>query len=73
MYKVSEVLCRPHREDYYSEDNCPICTLKTALYQLQTALYKACERLNDGSAWADESEEFLEMCKIAEFNHPARI
>ncbi len=34
-------------------------------------LYEACERLDDGSAWADESEEFYEMCKLSGHSHPA--
>lgn len=67
MYKTTELLCDAHSGDDYEEDfgqNCPICMLKTALY-------KACERLNDGSAWADESEEFYEMCKLSGHSHPA--
>ncbi|MHA2279918.1 MAG: hypothetical protein ACXAC5_03450 [Promethearchaeota archaeon] len=39
--------------------------------KLQKALYAACERLDDGSAWADESEEFQKMCKLSGYTHPA--
>lgn len=67
MYKIEELLCSSHKGDDYQQDfgkKCPICTLKAALY-------KACKRLNDGSAWADESEEFFEMCKLSGHSHPA--
>lgn len=39
--------------------------------ELRKVLYAACERLNDGSAWADESEEFYEMCRLSGHSHPA--
>ena len=39
--------------------------------ELRKALYAACERLNDGSAWADDSEKFHEMCKLSGHSHPA--
>lgn len=38
--------------------------------KLRETLHKACERLDDGSAWADDSEEFLEMCKLSGHSHP---
>lgn len=41
------------------------------LEALREVLYSVCERLNDGSAWADESEEFFEMCKLSGHSHPA--
>ncbi len=66
-FKIEELLCSSHQGDDYEEDfgnNCPVCLLKNLLYT-------ACERLDDGTAWADESEEFLEMCKIAGHEHPA--
>lgn len=37
---------------------------------LRKSLYTACERLDDGSAWADDSEEFVAMCKLSRHSHP---
>ncbi len=33
--------------------------------KLREQLLKACERLNNGSAWADDGGEFQEMCEVA--------
>ncbi len=36
--------------------------------ELRKQLIKACNRLDDGSAWADDEEgEFQEMCEVAEY------
>ncbi|MHA2279908.1 MAG: hypothetical protein ACXAC5_03400 [Promethearchaeota archaeon] len=48
--------------------SCTETMLGRTLIELRKALHEACRKLNDGSAWADESEEFYRMCKLAKFN-----
>lgn len=37
--------------------------LRKEVKRLTELLYKACEALDDGSAWADDSEEFDEIAR----------
>ena len=63
------------REAFASKDREKLYELVSKKYEEQIVLDPYLKivtfRLDDGSAWADESEEFYEMCKLSKHSHPA--